>query len=317
MFRPTPRDLPDAQTDPRHRHRIEHDALVRLEPLRDFLLARLHGRRGERAQQAPAFLLLPLRVRPQYGGLRRGARLGFALIPLEAPQREPQAIVPRVERRHVHRRLVAREIGIQQSDRAPALRLLNFIHLLTPLLEIRPSEINKSPLVLETAAHRERRVRLLILQQHILPMNEVGPEFEQSRGIDAFLKHRRRRATRGDGRGERLLGRLGIRREVRRREIEAGRDFVETCHRAVGRKEALDVQPRQGEQVDQGVFVFAARHPPHPHAAFLREARGISGCQHAVEFGEQRLRVRSRRARLFLRRHFAGGDAVVNLFPAG
>ena len=317
MFRPTPRDLPDAQTDPRHRHRIEHDALVRLEPLRDFLLARLHGRRGERAQQAPAFLLLPLRVRPQYGGLRRGARLGFALVPLEAPQREPQAIVPRVEGRHIHRRFVTREIGIQQSDRAPALRFLNFIYLLTPLLEIRPSEINKSLLLLKPAAHRERGVRLLVLQQHILPMNEVGPEFEQSRGIDTSLEHRRRRAARGDRCGERLLGRLGIRREVRRREIEAGRDFVEASDGAVGREQALDVQARQGEQVDQRVFVFAARHPPQPHAAFLSEARRIGGRQHAVEFGQQRLRVRRRRARLFLRRHFASGQAVVNLFPAG
>ena len=317
MFCRAPRDLPDAQPDPRHRHRIEHDALVRLEPLRDFLLARLDGRRGERAQQAPAFLLLPLRVRPQYGGLRRGARLGFALIPLESPQREPQAIVPRVEGRHIHRRFVTREVGIQQSDRAPALRLLDYIHLLTPLLEIRPPEIDKSPLVLKPAAHRERRVRLLILQQHILPMNEVGPEFEQSRGIDTSLEHRRRRAARGDRRGERLLGRLGIRREVRRREVESARDFVEASDGAVGRKQALNVQARQGQQVDQRVFVFAARHPPHPHAAFLREPRRIGGRQHAVEFGEQRLRVRRRRARLFLRRHFAGGHAVVNLFPAG
>ena len=317
MFRRAPRDLPDAQPDPRHRHRIEHDALVRLEPLGDFLLARVHRWRGERAQQAPPFLLLPLRVRPQYGGLRRGARFRLALVPLESPQREPQAIVSRVEGRHIHRRLVAREVGIQQSDRAPALRFLDFIYLLTPLLEIRPPEIDKSPLVLKAAAHRKRRIRLLVLQQHILPMSEVRPEFEQSRRIDASLEHRRRRAARGDGRGERLLRRLGIRRKVGRRKIEAGRDLVEARDGAVGRKQALDVQPRQGEQVDQGVFVFAARHPPHPHAAFLREPRRVGGGQPDVEFGQHRLRVRSRRARLFLRRHFAGGNAVVDLFPAG
>ena len=317
MFRRAPRDLPDAQPEPRHRHRIEHDAFVCFEPRGDFLLARVHRWRRERAQQAPSFLLLPLRVRPQYGSLRRGARLGFALVPLESPQREPQAIVSRVEGRHIHRRLVAREVGIQQSDRAPALRFLDFIYLVTPLLEIRPPEIDKSPLVLKAAAHRERRVRQLVLQQHILSMNEVRPEFEQSRGIDASLEHRRRRAARGDRRGERLLGRLGIRREVRRREVETARDFVEARDGAVGRKQGLDVQPRQGQQIDQSVFVFAARHPPQPHAAFLREPRRISGRQHTVEFAEQRLRLRSRRARLFLGRHFAGGNAVVDLFPAG
>ena len=81
-------DLADAQSVPRHRHRVEDDGFMRVEPGRDLADLGLHRRRREGGEQAAAFLLLSLLVRAEYRGLRGRARIRPAVGPVETPDGE-------------------------------------------------------------------------------------------------------------------------------------------------------------------------------------------------------------------------------------
>ena len=122
--------------------------------------------------------------------------------------------MPRIDRRHIHRRLITREIRVEQAD--GALRILRRFEHLAPLLHIRPGIANVACFVLETATHRQRGIGLLVLEQHKLSLKQVCTELEQTGRVDALLEHSRRPAARGDGRIQRLFHRLLIRSEMPR-----------------------------------------------------------------------------------------------------
>ena len=317
MLRRPTRHLTDAQTVPWNRNGIEDDALASVEPLRDLCHLRLHRGSGEGPQQSPAFLLLAFLMSPQHRGLGCRAGLRLALIPVKTPEREFHAIETRVDRRHIHRRLVTREIGIERSHRALALRGDQGGELRFALLQIRPRIAHVPGLVLESTAHREGGIRLLVFQEHELPLDEIASELEQTRRVDAPLEDPWRLRLLRDGGVERFFHRRLVGLEMGRGNVERPRDLLVASDPSVGREHREEVEPRQGEEILEGVLELRARHAAQADSAAFGEARLVRDGELLIEPTHHFCRRPGVGPRFLFRRHLAPGDGVVDFHPGG
>ena len=189
--------------------------------------------------------------------------------------------------------------------------------MLAPLVQIGSLVADVALFVLEAPAHRQGGIGLLVFQQHELPEMQVEVELEETRGINAALENRRRSAPRRDGGAERLLHRLLAGGEMGGREIERAGDLVIAGDPSVGGQQTENVEPRQGEEILEGVLELRARHAAQADAAFAFETGLVGGVEFAIEPIEQSRALLRGRTRLFLRRHVAVGDGIVDLHPGG
>ena len=111
------------------------------------------------------------------------------------------------------------------------------------------------------AADGKGRVRLLLLQQYVLSLDEIGAELEETGRVDALLVDTWCGALGGDGEIEGFLDRLGVGGEMSGGEVESAGDLVVAGHPTVGGEQALDIEAWQGEEISQGVLEL---HPGQP-----------------------------------------------------
>ena len=166
--------------------------------------------------------------------------------------------------------------------------------------------------ILEAAAERQRRIGLATFQQHEIAVEQVHVELKLTGGIDPPLERWRWRAPGGDRRRECPLRGVGVGRQMDGREVEAVGHLVESGHLAVGRQERRDLQPGQGEQVPERVFVFAPREPPQPGPSTGRDPCAVGREQVRVEPAGHGRDLLPARPLEVGRRHLAGSDPVVD-----
>ena len=99
-------------------------------------------------------------------------------------------------------------------------------------------------LVLEAATDGQGGVGLLILEQYVLAVGEIGAELEQACRVDALVVDPGGVALRGDGDVEGFLNRFLVGGEVAGGEVESAGDLIVARHAAVGQEHAGDVQAR-------------------------------------------------------------------------
>ena len=115
---------------------------------------------------------------------------------------------------------------------------------------------------------------------------------------------------------QRVVRRAEIARHLHVGDIQRIADLVEAAGLAVLRQLVLDLQPRGGKEIAQGVFILQAVHAPPGGAALLGVALLIRRDHGLREFLEKHPHLLLRRLRLlFLRRHFAIAHTVMHLHP--
>ena len=99
---------------------------------------------------------------------------------------------------------------------------------------------------------------------------------------------------------------------MHRRDVEGVAHLVEPGDLAILRQQRRDVEPREGEQISQRIFILDAGHATHPNTA-PRGDTSLVGCrERVIEFLEKCRLFFRRRPLLVGRWHFASCDSIVN-----
>ena len=115
---------------------------------------------------------------------------------------------------------------------------------------------------------------------------------------------------------DRVIGGSQVAREVDVGDVERIADFIVAVGLAVVGELAADLEPRRAEQITQGVFVFVAVEPALRGATLAGDEGAIVRDEDLAQRREEGRGLGRIGAGLFLRRHLAGTQAVVDLDPS-
>ena len=120
----------------------------------------------------------------------------------------------------------------------------------------------------------------------------------------------------GERLADRVIGGRQVAREVDVGDVERIADFIVAVGLAVVGELAANLEPRRAEQITQGVFVFVAVEPALRGATLAGDEGAIVRDEDLAQRGEESRGLGRIGAGLFLRRHLAGTQAVVDLDPS-
>ena len=163
----------------------------------------------------------------------------------------------------------------------------------------------------------EIRVRLEVLEQHALAVLQADVTREvRIHQRHPLLLYGGRIGLGGDGHVERAIRRLQVLRHVDVRNLQRVAVRVEAMRHAIRGQAGLQHDAGEIEQIAHGVLVLAPRQPTERRAIRGIDVRLLGLEQRVLQPLLKASRGGFRRALLFLRRHLARRDAIVDLHPA-